>query len=238
MSIIHDALKKVQQGLSGKNNETPTAPLTDAKPSSSYIYSAPPEASVPTAEKPIEVLPSSQNNAKSFLAMLCAIAISIACIAFFFKQLNTYFPQLQPTLKNAFYKYILRKDEFGFKNERDLVPLAKIIVNPPAAPAPTPAPTMPAVAPTTPALIPTAVASAATVPAVTPTPIPPVGTPVTPETLNVHGVMSNGNQNLVLIDDQVYQEGDEVDGVKILKIGLTSITVLNNGQEEKIRVRN
>ncbi|MDE2010175.1 MAG: hypothetical protein KGJ09_08890, partial [Candidatus Omnitrophica bacterium] len=49
-------------------------------------------------------------------------------------------------------------------------------------------------------------------------------------TLNIHGVMSEGSRNVVLIDDQVYQEGDEVDGVKIVKIGLDAITVINNGR--------
>jgi hypothetical protein len=57
-------------------------------------------------------------------------------------------------------------------------------------------------------------------------------------TLDIHGIMFKKNGNLVLIDDQVYQEGDEVDGTKIVKIGLNSITVVNNGIEQKIPVKN
>lgn len=63
-----------------------------------------------------------------------------------------------------------------------------------------------------------------------------VGANAQPHALNIHGVMSNGPKNLVLINDQVYQEGDEVDGVKILKINLDSIRIINNGQEETIQV--
>jgi type II secretory pathway component PulC len=58
------------------------------------------------------------------------------------------------------------------------------------------------------------------------------------ETLNIHGVMANGSKNLVLINDQVYQDGDEVDGIKIVKINLDHITVINNGEEEQISVKN
>ena len=56
--------------------------------------------------------------------------------------------------------------------------------------------------------------------------------------MDVHGIMSKGNSNLVLINDQVYQEGDEVEGAKIVKINLDSITILNNGAEETIHVKN
>ena len=52
----------------------------------------------------------------------------------------------------------------------------------------------------------------------------------------VNGVMTHGAENLVLIDGQVYEEGDEVDGVKILKITSKGITVLENGAERFIKV--
>ena len=74
-----------------------------------------------------------------------------------------------------------------------------------------------------------------------PTNLPAISnTPKTnaPVTLNIHGVMSNNTGNVALINDQVYQEGDEVDGVKIVKISLDSITVINNGKEETIPVKN
>ncbi len=52
----------------------------------------------------------------------------------------------------------------------------------------------------------------------------------------VNGVMTHGAENLVLIDGQVYEEGNEVDGVKILKITSKGITVLENGSERFIKV--
>jgi hypothetical protein len=60
----------------------------------------------------------------------------------------------------------------------------------------------------------------------------------TPVTLNIHGVMSNDTGNVALINDQIYQEGDTVDGVKIVKISLDSVTVINNGKKEIIPVKN
>ena len=49
--------------------------------------------------------------------------------------------------------------------------------------------------------------------------------------------MSNDTGNVALINDQIYQEGDSVDGVKIVKISLDSVTVINNGKEETISVK-
>lgn len=56
------------------------------------------------------------------------------------------------------------------------------------------------------------------------------------DTLNIHGIMSDPNGNVVLIDNGIYAEGDEVQGVKIVKISLDGIVVLKDGKEETIRV--
>ena len=56
-------------------------------------------------------------------------------------------------------------------------------------------------------------------------------------TLKIHGIMANATGNLALINDQVYQEGDEVDGAKIIKIDLNSITVNINGTDKTIAVK-
>ncbi len=56
--------------------------------------------------------------------------------------------------------------------------------------------------------------------------------------LNIQGVMSNTSGNLVLINGQVYQTGDTVDGAKITKINLDSIIVMTNGTEKTIHVKN
>lgn len=57
-----------------------------------------------------------------------------------------------------------------------------------------------------------------------------------PSRLSINGVMTHGTQNLVLIDGQVYEEGEEVDGVKIIKITSKGATVLENGTERFIKV--
>jgi hypothetical protein len=66
--------------------------------------------------------------------------------------------------------------------------------------------------------------------------------PITKPQLNtssriiINGIMTHGEQNLALIDGQVYQEGEEVDGVKILKITPKGVTVLENGDERFVKV--
>ncbi len=56
------------------------------------------------------------------------------------------------------------------------------------------------------------------------------------DTLNIHGIMSDPKGNVVLIDNGIYAEGDEVNGVKIIKISLDGIVILKDGKEETIRV--
>jgi type II secretory pathway component PulC len=65
----------------------------------------------------------------------------------------------------------------------------------------------------------------------------PAATGTASLTLNVHGIMSSNGRNVALINDQVYQEGDEIDGTKIVKINLDSITVNTNGTEKTILVK-
>jgi type II secretory pathway component PulC len=57
------------------------------------------------------------------------------------------------------------------------------------------------------------------------------------DTPNIHGIMSNPKGNVVLIDNGIYAEGDEVQGVKIIKISLDRIVILKDGKEETIRVK-
>jgi len=222
MSIIHDALKKVQQGLSNNGNDTPQAAAEEKKTNSGYVYASASEPlkTAPMKERPVEKLGGSiKKKFKSLLAMLCAILLTTACIAVLVHQINVYFPDLFTSVKSSYYQLIHKEEVVDVKTPKVLVPLAKIVVLPPA-----PKPTITAVSATV--TSPTATAAI---------PTPPVENK--PQTLNIHGVMSNGSQNVVLIDDQVYQEGDEVDGIKILKINLDSITILNNGQEQKIKVK-
>ncbi len=52
----------------------------------------------------------------------------------------------------------------------------------------------------------------------------------------INGIMTRGEDNLALIDGQVYEEGEVVDGVKILKITPKGVTVLDNGEERFVKV--
>jgi hypothetical protein len=235
MSIIHDALKKVQQGQAPKaNDKAATPPPAEASASSTYLYGTPEEtAATHAADMPVEHLALPKNKARSILALLCAIAFIIGSFVFFYRQVNIYFPRMERSAKSWFYQLIHKKEipEFQSKKPSDLIPLAKILVQQPS-PAPLTVPAAASAA--TPPVAPVAAATpVSAVPAVAS--IPPL---TTPETLNIHGVMSNGKSNVVLINDQVYQAGDDVDGVKIIKVDLDYITVDNNGHEEKIKVKN
>ena len=52
----------------------------------------------------------------------------------------------------------------------------------------------------------------------------------------INGTMTRGEQNLALIDGQIYEEGDEVDGVKLIKITPKGVTVLENGEERTVKI--
>jgi hypothetical protein len=204
MSIIHDALKKVQEGLSPKTNPPPEN-LPPAQNTSGYIYETAPVAeTLPTSNQETTVQkPPIQNKIKSILALVCAMAITLGAGWYIYKQFQNDIPMVQRLAKKSFYKLIHKKEvpDFKTKTPEELVPLAQFTINAPAAKT-----------------------TGATQP---PAPI----------TLDIHGIMSNPSGNVVLINDQVYQEGDEVGGAKIVKINLDSITVLINGTEETIHVK-
>jgi hypothetical protein len=52
----------------------------------------------------------------------------------------------------------------------------------------------------------------------------------------INGTMTRGEQNLALIDGQIYEEGDEVDGVELIKITPKGVTILENGEQRIIKV--
>ena len=195
MSIIHDALKKVQQGQAPKTPPTP--------PTSDYIYAtpAPAEPTKPVAAKTDTQKPAIIKKMSSLLAMLCALVITFVSLNFIFQQFRTDIPKVKKWVIASYcqltHKVML--PDFKTRSPEDLKPLAQVTVPPPATPANT-AKTQP------------------------------------PLTLNIHGVMANDGGNLVLINDRVYQEGDTVEGAKIVKIDLDSVTIINDGKEETISV--
>ena len=202
MSIIHDALKKVQRGLaSSKSDKTPPYQQTETQKNTGYLYATPPaEDSTQVEQLAVAPKKSLQNKIKSLVAFICAMAIIVFSVRYALEQFKKDIPQVKRLATKSFYKLINKKDLPVFKTKapKDLKPLAQLTVNSPAVP----------------------------------------NTPQVPAPLNlkIHGIMANGSSNLVLINDDVYQEGDEVEGAKIVKINLNSITLLNNGKEETIRI--
>ncbi len=189
MSIIHDALKKVQWA---KTNGTEGTPQEGP-------------ANTETAALPMK------NKWSSLLAMVLAVVITAGSLWYIYAQFKTQWhdqvPRVQRMAKASLYKLINKKEVpvLQPKPPAELKPLAKITIN---------------------------------APPVTVDTTNPAAKPPAPLTLNIHGIMSNASGNLVLINNSVYQEGDEIEGAKIIKISLDSITVNNNGIEQTIPVRN
>jgi hypothetical protein len=204
MSIIHDALKKIQQGRLPKAEEKPAPPAAEnpQAPSPSKNIFEPEPAAKPT-ELPAAAEAAAPENKTNVLALICAFLITAGICVFLFHQVTKYFPRVKNWAKAYYAKVFHVKETRRYTPQAagNLGPLAKITVNPSSSSSSS--------------------ASSGTDGHVT---------------LNIHGVMSNGPKNLVLINDQVYQEGDDVEGVKIVKINLKSITIINNGQEETIPV--
>jgi len=203
MSIIHDALKKVQEKLATQKTDSPVTSQQE-KLNSAYIYdNTPIENLAPAKESTDTPKPFFSNQIKSTLALICALTITVTSMWYLYEQFKNNIPQAQRFAKKSFYQLIHKEEipDFKLKSTQELQPLAKITINP-----------------TTGNIDP--------------------NTSNTPITLNIHGIMANASGNLALINDQVYQEGDSVGGTKIVKINLDSITVIINGVEEKIHVKN
>lgn len=207
MSIIHDALKKVQQSM--QNNK-----------------SASPESGS-TPEEPIETLPSSNSSSespkekggvKAILLVIGALIVVILSGAYLSSQLKAKYPSLFSGLHWHF--------SFNFfKKQSPPKPLAQIVI--PAAPTHH-------VAPPSESPKPQNVSSTPIKPQV---PSVPSNSTPSPTVLNVQGIMANNNHNVALINNNVYEEGDVVNGYKILKINLNAITVEHDGQEEIIPIK-
>ena len=59
----------------------------------------------------------------------------------------------------------------------------------------------------------------------------------THDEFSVQGIMSKNGSTVALINGKIYAKGDSIDGIKITNINEEAITLLRDGQEEKIRVR-
>lgn len=58
---------------------------------------------------------------------------------------------------------------------------------------------------------------------------------ISPSEIKIDGFMTSGDENAVLIGDDVYQIGDIIGGVKIINISLDSMEVLEDGKVRTIR---
>jgi hypothetical protein len=185
MSIIHDALKKVQKSM--QKNTQAVAPDVH-------------EASI-VSPNPAEPVSSSQRKPYPIsITFLIAGTISVALVGI---ALVWHFNLL--------------------KLKTEPQPLAKIVIS--AAPTPAPIPF---------------VQTAATPPAEIPVDVPPPAAPAPkeePTVLNVQGIMANQNSNVVLINNEIYEEGAVVNGYKILKISLNAIAVEHDGKKETITIK-
>jgi len=200
MSIIHDALKKVQQSIPVKSDEAPVSASSVAP----KVYNNPFDDPAPAAEILSTSIgnqkPPVKNNTQSIFTIIFIIlittAITIASIAYIFQQVQNKIPGVEKLAQKSILKLIHKKDILIGKTTppTELKPLVQLTINSNKSPAPI--------------------------------------------TLNIHGIMSEGSKNIVLVDDQVYQEGDTVDGAKISKISLNSITIISNGVEQIIPVKN
>jgi hypothetical protein len=158
-------------------------------------------------EKAADPKPPIKNKIKSLLALICSIAVTAGALFYLYKQFQNDVPKVKILAQKSFYKLINKKEP------------------PPAFKTKAPEDLKPLARITI------------NPPADTATATTTAQAPAAPMTLNIHGIMSNASGNLALINDQVYQEGDEVDGAKIIKINLNSITVNINGIEKTILVK-
>ena len=205
MSIINDALKKVQQGLNIKSEDPQVNQSTTKQNASAYMYenSLPLETLPPADQQTTGQKPPIQNKIKSLFALVCALMITVASVLYIWQQFQKNIPRVQTFAQKSLYQLIHKQRLPNFKTNplANPRPLAQLTINPSTVTTSN-------------------------------------STKAAPITLDIRGVMSDANGNLVLINDQVYQEGDEVDGAKIVKINLDSIKVINNGIEQTIFVKN
>jgi hypothetical protein len=204
MSIIHDALKKVQQSMQKE---------TAANPESAHV--APVEEvqrSAPSEKKPPYVLIIS-------LCILTPLLLVWAAGGLVLPLMKQRFPQHIPAW--------LHKLSF-LEKKVEAKPLAQIVIPPAAEPAP---------APPSQEAKPAAASNEQASSNVPSQETAPATVPSTPMVLNVQGVMANSSQNVVLINNEIYEEGGVVNGYKIIKINLNAIVVEHDGQQETIPIK-
>ncbi len=195
MSIIHEALKKVQANLQGRQESAPSA-------SPSESTQPPPIAQIPVANTPIpselpppgesltQSVPEAKKHSFKFLHIVLPLLIA-ASLWFCYRQVEHYFPGLVPPIKS-------------------LIKLPQMPKIPLAHPAPK------------------------TVTALPKTEQPSQSDPA--NVLKLQGIMSKNGTNIAIINNKIYEQGSEINGVKILQIDMNAVTILKDGKEETLTV--
>jgi type II secretory pathway component PulC len=209
MSIIHDALKKVQQSMQQKPSvgqplEQQTSPVGPvAKLPVDPMAQNPWTIPSPSVEK-VETLPSAMVKKSNFTIPkpLLIISLLVMAVSFYFiySQVQQKYPRLLPKL------------HLSFKSPTTHV------VSKPAVVVSTPVPV-------------TVIKDIA--PMASPAPLPTAP----PSPFSLQGIMASGNHNVALINNSVYEEGNLIEGRKILKITLNAVTLEYNGKQEELTLK-
>lgn len=210
MSIINDALKKLQNEISHSHNKPANAqaPLTAAQQAGFQPVPSPETQSAMSSEV-TELQPPTPLPAKVKESSLVYI-LGVLCL-----------------MIGLFAPIVNKQSVIGMLIER-LPKHSKISLPHPKVRTAAPAPAKEKRQETPRSLIDNIKSMASPKPAAAPS--------SSRSRIIVNGIMARGKQNLALIDGQVYEQGEEVDGVKIIKINPNSIVVLEDGVERTVKV--
>ncbi len=257
MSIIHDALKKVQASLSKSQTPAPTPDSTGATPGITPAAHEPPPI---IAEEQTEKLASGKKTWQTVLIAVVAALVTFGALYYIWDNyeldLNKIpgLAAMRRTISNATHKAPEPK------------PLAQVTITASQMQGSGPQGTAASTATGNAAFTDNSAtaaqptdSAAANANASATSPTPQAATSSSPAqgisaaiaklvapkpadnnnstTLNIQGVMDGGKSKVALINDKIYEEGDEISGVKILSISVDAITILKDGKEEKIVVR-
>jgi len=182
MSIIHEALKKVQRTTPSGPATTPAYPATAATGTPAPTAAAPKPATTPLTIISLTVLGVA---VITVLAILTKLAVE-----------TTQHPRMISSVHQT-----------------------------PAVAAPQPA------VPATPK-VPAPPLAAAIEP-----PVPAANAATSETPFKIEGIMDMGNKKVALINGNVYEEGQTVNGLMITSIGLDHVTVMENGTPRVIATR-
>ncbi len=195
MSIIHEALKKVQNSFMRKK-QAPEADANGGNGGGLYAQQPPQPQDAPKKPK------------TSIFTSIIVLLVVLGSILYLYKQVVQYLPEIKKTFNIPDVK--LKE-----------IPLPSLTVK--FAKTPKPAQVPPSQPLAKVKADPNAAVNSSDA--------------AFQNVLNIQGVMTQGGVTVALINDKIYEAGDEVSGIKILSITSNAITLLRSGKEETIKVR-